>query len=88
MKSFLESMLSEGGKISHKRVISFMIAVVLAWAIVYAMLRASTAPERKTIIDGIMIFLLLVMGVTTVPQIISLIKGTPLQKEEDPKDAQ
>lgn len=82
MKQFLESMLSEGGKISHKRVIAFMISVVLGWAIVYAMLRANTAPERKTLIDGIMIFVLIMTGVATVPQIMSIIKGTPPPKDE------
>jgi small neutral amino acid transporter SnatA (MarC family) len=88
MKKFLESMLSQGGKVSHKRVIAVGITAVLAWAIVYAMLRASTAPERKLLIDGIMIFVLIMSGVATVPQIVSLVKGTPAPKEEENKAAE
>ena len=88
MKQLLESMLSQNGKVSHKRVIAVAIAAVLAWAIVYAMLRANTAPERKTLIDGIMIFVLIMSGVATVPQIVSLVKGTPPPKEEDKKEVE
>lgn len=88
MKKFFESMLSEKGKISHKRVIAVGIAAVLAWAIVYAMLRSGTAPERKNLIDGAMIFILIITGVTTVPQIISLVRGTPANDDKNKDNEQ
>ena len=54
-ENFLTSMFMEGGKISHKRVISVSVAVVLCWAIVFAMWEvtpltstAATAPAAAT----------------------------------------
>lgn len=81
-ENFFTSMLMENGKISHKRTIAVAIAGVLAWAIIYAMLRANTAPERKNIIDGVMIFVLVMSGVATIAQIASIVKGTPVPKDE------
>lgn len=87
-EGFITSMLSEGGKISHKRVIAVGISVVLAWVIVYATLRACVATERKAIIDATMIFILVMTGVATLPQLISLVRGTPPPKEDEPKKDQ
>lgn len=81
-ENFFTSMMTEGGKISHKRVISVCVAAVLCWAVVFAMLKASVAPERQTLVNAIMIFILVMSGVATVPQIVSLIRGTPPAKDE------
>jgi hypothetical protein len=83
--NFFNSMMSEGGKISHKRWISVTIAAVLTWVIVYATLRATDASERLSIIWATMAFILIMAGVTTVPQIIGLWKGTPVKEDDDTK---
>lgn len=82
-ENFFTSMMTEGGKISHKRVISVCVAAVLCWAVVFAMLKASVAPERQTLINAVMVFILIMSGVATVAQIASIVKGTPPPKDED-----
>jgi len=77
-ENFLNSMFSEGGKISHKRWISVTIASVLGWCIIYALTKAGAANDRYAIITATMIFVIAMSGVATVAQIISLIRGTPL----------
>lgn len=86
--NFFTNMLSEGGKISHKRWISVSIAAVLAWAICYAITHAPTAPDRKNVIDATMLFVCVMSGVATIAQIVSLVKGTPAPKDEvvEPKN--
>lgn len=80
-ENFLNSMMSEGGKISHKRWIAATIAAILGWGIAYSITKAATSSERYSILVATMVFLLVLMGVTTVPQILSLFRGTPLPKE-------
>ncbi len=85
------SMLSEGGKISHKRWISVTVAATLVWVIVYSTLKAINASERYSIIVATMAFILVMSGVATVAQIVSLVKGgnppadttTPTATEKD-----
>jgi len=78
-------MVMEGGKISHKRVIAVGIAMVLAWAIIYSILKATGASDRIAIIHATMIFIGIMSGVATVPQIVSLLRGTPAPKEDETK---
>lgn len=85
-ENFFTSMLSEGGKISHKRWIAVTIAAVLCWAIIYATVKAITASERLSIILATMAFILIMSGVTTAPQLLSIWRGTPPPKEEEQKD--
>lgn len=80
-ENIFTSMLTEGGKISHKRWISVSIGAVLAWAICYAAVKASNATERKAVIDATMLFILVMSGVATLPQLISLIRGNAAPKE-------
>lgn len=82
--NFLKSMLSEDGKISHKRWISVSIAAVLAWAIIYAVISALNDAGRYNIIIATMVFILIMAGVATIPQIMSIWKGGPV-KEDEPK---
>ncbi len=84
-ENFLTSMLMEGGKISHKRWIAVSIAAILGWCIIYAIVHAKVATERQAIINSTMIFILIMSGVATVAQVISLIKGTPPPKEDETK---
>lgn len=83
-ENFFNSMVMEGGKISHKRVIAVCAAGVLCWSIVFAMLKASVAAERQTLVNAVMIFVLVMSGVATVAQIVSIVRGTP-PKDETPK---
>lgn len=84
-ENFFASMVMEGGKISHKRVISVGIAVVLAWSIIYSILKANGASDRIAIIHATMIFIGVMSGVATVAQIVSLVRGTPPPKDDETK---
>lgn len=84
-ENFFTSMLSEGGKISHKRWISVTVAATLVWVIVYATLKANNASERLSIIIATMCFVAVLVGVATLPQIVSLFRGTPLPKDDETK---
>jgi len=73
--NFLNSMFSEGGKISHKRVISILVSIVIcagsAWTIYkHPALISDT-------LHWLLVFVLLMSGVATVAQIVALWKGTP-----------
>ena len=75
MKEFIESMLGEGGNISHKRFIS----VIAAIASVVVFMWASYKYEDK-ILDmyhSTLIFIAVMSGVATVAQIVSLVNRTP-----------
>lgn len=73
-------MLSEGGKISHKRFISVICSMVLCFACTWAVIHY---PNFITdTIHSLMIFIAVMSGVATVAQIVSLVKGTPQPKEE------
>lgn len=81
--NFFNSMFSEGGKISHKRWISVLIASVLAWVIVYSSMKAINASERYSIIVATMVFIGVLTGVTTIPQIIALFRGGGIPKDDN-----
>lgn len=81
-ENFLTSMLMEGGKISHKRWIAVSIATILGWAIIFAIVKATGDKGREAIINSTMIFILVMSGVATISQVVSLIRGTPQTKEE------
>jgi len=81
--NFFKSMFSEGGKVSHKRVISIMVTIVIclgsSWTIYkYPNLISDT-------LHWLLVFVLLMSGVATVAQIMSIWKGTPLPKDENEK---
>jgi hypothetical protein len=82
-ENFFNSMFSEGGKISHKRWISVTVAGILCWCIVFATVMAKTADERKSLIVATMVFILLMSGVATVPQILRLVKGDKIEEKKD-----
>lgn len=81
--NFFSSMFSEGGKISHKRWISVTIAAVLAWVIVYTIIKS---PDLRAItLKATMVFILVMSGVATIPQVIRLIgtiRGINTQKND------
>ena len=78
--NFFKSMFSEGGKISHKRVISIMVSLVIcagsAWTIYkHPALISDT-------LHWLLVFVLLMSGVATIAQIMNIWKGTPLPKDD------
>jgi len=79
--NFFTSMFSEGGKISHKRWISVTIAGVLAWAIMFVVIESPDL--RALMVKSTIIFILLMSGVATVPQILRLIKGDKIEKKDN-----
>lgn len=83
---FFNSMLSEGGKISHKRWITVTVAAALVWAIVYGSLKAANASERFAILIATMAFIMVMAGVATVAQLMSIWKGAP--PKDEPKQDQ
>jgi len=92
MWELIKGFFSENGQGSSKRLIAIVIAGVLAWGIVFAILSATADPARQNIINATMIFLLILLGVATVPQIVTLIRGGSPAKDEGntidkPKDS-
>ncbi len=74
---FFTSMLSESGKVSHKRFISITVGLMLLWVIAYCVKHATTDASRQEVMNSIMWFLGSVMGITVLPQMGSIIKGKP-----------
>lgn len=83
MKKFFSSMFSEGGKISHKRVISVCAAMMIMFMAGYATFHYESFVVH--IFDWLVVFVLVMSGVATIPQILSLVRGTPLPKEDETK---
>ena len=79
--NFLKSMLSEGGRISHKRVISIMVSLVICLGSAWTIYKHPTLISDT--LHWLLVFVLLMSGVATVAQIMNIWKGTPLPKEED-----
>lgn len=81
-ENWFNSMLMEGGKISHKRWIAVSISAILGWAIIYAIVKAGGDKGREAIVNSTMIFVLVMSGVATIAQIASIITRTPPPKDE------
>lgn len=85
MIKLIKDFFSENGAGSSKRFIGIMIAVVLAWGIVFAILKATTDPARQNLVNATMIFVLIMAGVATIPQIVALVRGGQQPKDDEPK---
>jgi len=80
-ENFITSMLSEGGKISHKRFISVICTLVVCFLATFSTLKHSHfIPD---ILHSFLIFIAVMSGVATVAQIVSLVNRTPEPKEEE-----
>lgn len=84
--SFLGQMMSENRMPSSKRWAAAITTATLQWVIVYSTLKANNASERLAIIWATISFIIVLLGIATMPQIISFIKGTPIPKEEIKED--
>lgn len=83
-ENFFNSMLSEGGKISHKRFISVLVSFVIAAGSAFTIYKY---PQYITdTLHSLLIFVCVMSGVATVAQIVSLIRGTPMPKDETPNN--
>lgn len=81
--NFINSMLGEGGKISHKRFISVLLSVAVTFVLIWATVKYKEL--ITAMYNSALIFISVMSGVATVSQIVSLIKGTPEQKEDTKK---
>lgn len=87
-ENFITSMLSEGGKISHKRFISVAFAIFAIWAGVYIV--RNYKEYALAVFGYVLISIGVLTGVTTVPQIVSLFRGGSAKDEvkEEKKEGQ
>jgi len=74
--NFFKSMFSEGGKISHKRVISIMVSLVICAGSAWTIYKHPTLISDT--LHWLLVFVLLMSGVATIAQIMNIWKGTPL----------
>ena len=84
MKEVIKGFFTENGIGSSKRLIAISIATVLGWSIVFACVRATTDTARQALINSTMIFVLIMSGVATVSQVVSIIRGNKI-KDDEPK---
>jgi hypothetical protein len=77
--NFINSMLGEGGKISHKRFISVVFALCGCWA--YWFIVSKYKEFAVPCFNSVLLFIAVMSGVATVPQIVQLIKGIPTPTE-------
>ena len=82
MKKIISDFFSENGQGSSKRLIAIAISAVLAWGITYSVCKASEASERYSLIVATMVFVLVLLGVATIPQIVTLLRGGSPAKDE------
>lgn len=76
-------MLSEGGKISHKRFIAVACSIIICFISIWI---AVKYPQYITdTLHSLLIFVSVMSGVATVAQIVTLVRGTPI-KDETPTD--
>lgn len=79
--NFLKSMFSEGGKISHKRVISILVSIVICLGSAWTIYKHPALISDT--LHWLLVFVLLMSGVATVAQIMAIWKGTPAPKDEE-----
>lgn len=87
---FIENMLSEGGKISHKRFISVTVALSILYGVLVVIHKYPDLIGE--ILWDAMIFVIIMSGVATVAQVASIVKGassaisSKIPDEEKPKE--
>lgn len=82
MKEIIKGFFSENGVGSSKRWIAISIAAVLGWGITFALVSATTDSARQALINSTMIFVLVMSGVATIAQIVTLVRGGSPAKDE------
>ena len=75
MKQLIKDFFSENGQGSSKRLVAISISGVLAWSLIFAVVSATTDSARQALINSTMIFVLVLLGVATVAQIVTIIRG-------------
>lgn len=85
MFKLIKEFFSENGQGSSKRLIGIAISGVLAWGITYSVCMAKTANERYSLVTATMVFVLVMSGVATVAQIVSLVRGGKPEKDDETK---
>jgi len=82
MFKLIREFFSENGQGSSKRWIAISTATVLCWGITYALVRAGTDSARQALINSTMIFVLVMSGVATIAQVVTLVRGGSPAKDE------
>ncbi len=82
MWELIKGFFSENGTGSSKRWIAISIAAVLGWGITFALVSATTDSARQALINSTMIFVLVMSGVATIAQIVTLVRGGSPAKDE------
>lgn len=87
MRRFIAGFFKEGTPESSKRLLSIFSGISLLWGFYYSLLKAITENGRQSLIWSMMVFILLLVGVATVPQIVSLIRGgEPKEEKSEPNN--
>ena len=76
-------MFMEGGKVSHKRVISVMAACAAVFTVVWSVIKYPTT--ITDVLHSTFIFVAVMSGVATVAQIVSLVRGGNATEPTQPK---
>ena len=71
--NFFQSLVTEGTPVSHKRWISVTISAIIGYGILLTIVKYEKQVEP--VLRDAMIFVTLMSGVATIPQIASIIKG-------------
>lgn len=77
--NFFKSMMSENGDVSSKRWISVTTGAAVFFTIIWTVIK-----YKDLTLDALhssMIFIAVMSGVATVAQIVSLVKGTPVEND-------
>lgn len=85
--NFFQSLITEGTPVSHKRWISVTISAIIAYGIILTINKYEHQVEP--VLRDAMIFVTLMSGVATIPQIASIIKGggdSPKTEDKAPTD--
>ena len=80
-ENIITSMFMEGGKMSHKRVLSIMFGLAGAFTIIYSVVHYKDM--IISLYNSTLLFIAVMSGVATAPQIIQILKGTPATPEKE-----
>jgi len=83
-ENWFNSMFMEGSKISSKRVVAIVFSAFAVWAGIYIV--KNYEKYALTVFGYTLICIGVLLGVATVAQIVSLVRGTPPPPDETKKD--
>ena len=78
---FIRDLLSEGSPISSKRWIALTISAVICYGSIVVIHKYPNLIAET--LKSLMVFVAVMSGVATVAQVLSILKGTPMPKDEN-----